>query len=431
MTNILWLLFELGINVLQGFLAAYFVCGSLKHKQNKRIISYSLCTIIIFISLTITNYFSYYEGAAIFINSVLLFLFSHIMLEGTIPQKIFVSIVPVNGMAVCSIFSTNLISFIVNQPIYEFLSKSTTLRLITVLVANIVLFLILYIIKKVTARTTLKLMAAEWLLLSFDLVLSVVAYMFLYYAIYSSQSIRANFFNALCAVAIIIINITMYVLLANFSNRYQIQLENNLLRQQAEYQAETILETKKQYDELQKVRHDFKNVLGVIDHLNSSHNNEEISEYISEYLKLQNKSIHVIHTGSSFVDAIINAKLAEANGFGVEVQISTVCDIGNENSMDLCTLLGNLFDNAIRAAKDSKRKTIKLDIRREMQTTIISMKNAIDSSILAVNPHLLSDKPDAGNHGYGTKIIKDIAAKHQGYVDFYEENGFFCCNVIL
>ena len=59
------------------------------------------------------------------------------------------------------------------------------------------------------------------------------------------------------------------------------------------------------------------------------------------------------------------------------------------------------------------------------------MKNAIDSSILAVNPHLLSDKPDAGNHGYGTKIIKDIAAKHQGYVDFYEENGFFCCNVIL
>jgi len=431
MNNTAWQCFELGINLLQGVLTSYFVCGSLKSKVPKRIIPYSICSIIIFIALTISNYFSYYEGAAIFINSVLLFAFSHILLEGTIPQKIFVSIVPVNGMAVCSIFSTNLISFLVNKPIYDFLSKNTLLRFITVIVANIVLFLILFIIKKVTSKTTLKLMSAEWLLLSFDLVLSVIAYMFLYYSIYSSESIRANFFSALCAIAIIVINITMYILLANFSRRYEIQMENRLLKQQAEYQEDAICETKKQYDELQKVRHDFNNIICVIQNLNDNHRENDIKEYIFDYFKKQTKMVRMISTGNSFIDAIINSKLSEAIEKDIEVNISTVCDISSECNIDLCNLIGNLFDNAIRACENTQQKIIMLDIRYDRKATIISMKNSIDESVLLTNPHLVSDKNDKKNHGYGTRIIKDIAEKYQGYVDYYEENGMFCCNIIL
>ena len=433
MNDFLWLLFELGINLLQGFLFAYFLFGCLELRRWKKTsaLPFLLCTVTIFLAITVCNLVVTFEGVAIFVYFLVLFLYSVIFCKGSILNKIFVAIVPVNASTVGSIFSVNLIAYLTNQSVYDYILTNPALRILAIVLSNGIFFSILFIIKKFTAKHTLKLKEAEWFLLSFNIALSVVAYMFLYYAIFSSNSLQANFFNSISAVVIIVINITMYILLTKFSNRYRIQMENNLLRQQAEYQAQTIWETKKQYDELQKVRHDFKNVLGVIDHLNSTHQSDEISEYIGEYLISQNKSIHMIHTGNSFVNAIINSKLAEANESGIEVQISTVRDIENVYSMDMCTLLGNLFDNAIRATMKSKQKTIKLDIRREVQTTIVTMKNSIDTPVLSVNPMLQSDKKYAHNHGYGTRIIRDIAAKYKGYVDFYEENGFFCCNVIL
>lgn len=59
------------------------------------------------------------------------------------------------------------------------------------------------------------------------------------------------------------------------------------------------------------------------------------------------------------------------------------------------------------------------------------MKNSIDVSVLETNSGLVSDKQNKNNHGYGTRIIKEIAEKHNGFADFYEENDYFCCNVVL
>lgn len=433
MTVSFWLIFEICVNLLQGFLLAYFVFGCLPLKRmiSAPAIPFLLCTLSIFAAITFFNSIVTFEGIAILAYALILFLFTVLFCHGSLMNKVYVAIVPINASTVGSIFSVNLIAYLTNQPIFDFITTNPLLRVLAVALSNSILFAILFIIKRFTKKHTMKLKEAEWFLLSLNLVLSVIGYMFLYYAIFNSTSIPSNFFCSVCAVMLIVINITMYILLTNFSNRYSIQMENNLLRQQSEYQAETIIETKKQYDELQKVRHDFKNILGVIEHLNSNQKHKEIADYISEYRNAQSRSIHMIHTGNSFVDAIINAKSAEASEYGIELQISTVRAIDNNYSMDLCTLLGNLFDNAIRAAKDSTRKVIKLDIRREMETTIVSMKNSIDASVLETNPTLRSDKADRGNHGYGTRIIQDIAERYHGYTDFYEENGLFCCNVIL
>lgn len=51
--------------------------------------------------------------------------------------------------------------------------------------------------------------------------------------------------------------------------------------------------------------------------------------------------------------------------------------------------------------------------------------------LLAKNPHLRTTKKNKSSHGYGTKIICDIARKYHGKYDFYEEEGFFCCSVTL
>ncbi len=54
-----------------------------------------------------------------------------------------------------------------------------------------------------------------------------------------------------------------------------------------------------------------------------------------------------------------------------------------------------------------------------------------DESVLKRNPALKTTKKEKSSHGYGTKIIQDIARKYHGKCDFCEEDGFLCCSVTL
>jgi len=92
-----------------------------------------------------------------------------------------------------------------------------------------------------------------------------------------------------------------------------------------------------------------------------------------------------------------------------------------------------MLENAVTACNLSERKDkqIYLKISSDEYKYIFNLKNTIDESVLAKNPHLRTTKKNKSSHGYGTKIICDIARKYHGKYDFYEEEGFFCCSVTL
>lgn len=432
-SNLLWVGFELFVNLFQASIITWYAFGSLKFKYSKKakVFSFLGTVIALFALITATSYLVNFEGFGTFIHALLLFVCIFFVTEGSLFNKIFVSLVPTNAIAASSTFVYPLFSYISLKTLDTSLFSEGSLRVISLALANFFYICILYIVKKITLRRYFKLKESEWFMLSLNITMSIIAYIFLYYSVYYSASPLVNFYVALCSVAVIVINITMYIVLSNFSNRYETEMENTLLRQQVEYHADAIVETKKQYDELQKVRHDFNNTVNVIRTLNTEGKGSEIEEYIKEYLKSQTVSKTMIKTGNSFVDAVINSKLSEAQQDGIKVSISTISDLKSEHNIDLCSLIGNLLDNAVRASKESSQKVIKLDIRREGESVVIAVKNTIDSSVLSKNPDLVSDKQDKKNHGYGTKIIREIAKKHSGFADFYEEDGYFCCNVML
>ncbi|MBQ4617284.1 MAG: GHKL domain-containing protein [Clostridia bacterium] len=69
-------------------------------------------------------------------------------------------------------------------------------------------------------------------------------------------------------------------------------------------------------------------------------------------------------------------------------------------------------------------------MQKNDQLTIF-VKNSIPQSVLRSNPHLKTKKRDKHYHGYGTKIIRQTVEKYHGFVDYYEEGMFFCCNIIM
>ena len=104
----------------------------------------------------------------------------------------------------------------------------------------------------------------------------------------------------------------------------------------------------------------------------------------------------------------------------------------NVDIIDICTIIGNLLDNAIEAYTDSLKDyeiMIKLDMFGGAYS--IEISNPIEKSVLTHNSRLKTSKPDAKNHSLGTKSVKRRAEKYNGNAEFTEENNRFVARVWL
>ena len=140
----------------------------------------------------------------------------------------------------------------------------------------------------------------------------------------------------------------------------------------------------------------------------------------------------LVHTGISVVDYLINSKFSSNSD--VRVKISGNAEmIASIPDIDIVGLIGNILDNALEAVvriDDDREKQIELYFLRKNNNRIILCKNTVDRPVLENNSQLLTTKKGIG-HGYGNRIIKSIAQKYGGFVEYSEQKGMFCVQVIL
>ena len=139
---------------------------------------------------------------------------------------------------------------------------------------------------------------------------------------------------------------------------------------------------------------------------------------------------NLIQSGNWIIDYLINSKLG--NLMETEVVIAgSVGDLSDIADGDLASILGNLLDNAVDGVSDAPEKRIELHFATENSSRILICKNTVKSSILAVNPHLMSTKSGGAHLGLGTRIIRETVAKYNGMTDFFEDHEMFCVQIVL
>lgn len=195
-------------------------------------------------------------------------------------------------------------------------------------------------------------------------------------------------------------------------------------------QKDTAKEIKLLHEKSRILKHDMKNhILVITSYLNSSQY-DEAKKYTSDILDNLNKMYTYIQTGNSLLNYIINTKLqiAKSSGLNVKAEIENL-SFEYIGSVDFSALLNNLLDNAIEGSLASENKELIINILRKKGYDTISIKNSINGSILKNNPKLISTKTGEG-HGYGLTQIKRIVEKYNGMLDVYEEQNYFCVNVV-
>ena len=139
--------------------------------------------------------------------------------------------------------------------------------------------------------------------------------------------------------------------------------EAEFMRKQAKIKDKHFLELKEQYIDYRRLRHDFYNHIKIIDSLNDS---QKIREYVGSIKERFDKMKQLSYCNNLTLDALLVLKQSEAQQNGIKVNFS-VCDIDSVgmSDFDLCSVVVNLLDNAIEAAKKTKEKYLDMEINRK------------------------------------------------------------------
>lgn len=427
-------LFEQSINIIQSLLCTAFLFVMLKFKKNcHKAPSYLLCSALLYIFINVSNLITAFEGIAIFAYALLFFIFSIFFFDDAYLKRLIISLIPFNASAVGSIISTNLISSLTNKDVVDLLNDGVKYRVLTVIISNVIFISILAIIVFMTRKDSIELGAQDWTVIGIVLFISILTFYFIYNIAFEITSRIGKLYITLAVLGLTMLNVAAYILLISLSRKNKLVLENTLLKQQIKFDEVNSEEIKRKYEQLHKMRHDFNNTLSMIQSLNDSGKGTQINCLISEYQQSAKRDIvQTVTTDNDYINAIVNSKISEAKSEDIEIVLSIIQHIGKVNTMAICSLLGNMFDNAIDACKKCQGdKKIILDILKRNIGLDILMKNTVHSSVLKDNPELITSKADKENHGYGTKIINEIAEHNHGIADFYESGDMFCCHVIV
>lgn len=312
-------------------------------------------------------------------------------------------------------------------PNYKWLFK-----LIFVLLIDYIFATVLYFSSKAVKKYKLIFYKKDISIILFSFCVSLIILVFLYAFLLTFDKILVNqlIIIVISIFAVLIMDTVIIKLLLRTAelNRTQKANEIKLIGQSLEQQyAKNI----KEHDEaFRRMRHDFKHHMSVIDALINNNKIDEAKKYISDYLDSVKINTYV-HTGNEYVNAILNSKITIAKKNDVNITSVVAGDICGIENVDMCNLLGNLLDNAIEGCLDTKEKSIVLKIVAEEQMIRISVSNTISKSVLENNSELITSKDDAENHGFGTKSIKNIASKYNGFADYFEENNKLFANITL
>ena len=210
-------------------------------------------------------------------------------------------------------------------------------------------------------------------------------------------------------------------------------MEGRVAKYQSALMARHCEEVQHIYATMRAWRHDYHNHIQTLKFLAANNDIVGIREYLNELdtnLSILDSSIR---TGNSMADAILNSKVSLAKAREIDVRVDAHIPVKLKISeIDLCCILGNLFDNAIDAsmALPPQNRLIRVYMDMKGSRLYISFTNFTSQKKLGKLGRVFATTKGLG-HGLGLSRIENIVEKHDGYLSFNSEDGAFTAEILL
>ncbi len=214
-------------------------------------------------------------------------------------------------------------------------------------------------------------------------------------------------------------------------------LSKKIEKQISAYQSELIethyREVENMYRQIRGWRHDYRNHIQTMKAYAAAGDLEAIRQYLDLLDDDLTTVDTVIKTGNPMTDAILNSKISLAKSRHIPVVADAHIPVKLKSSeIDLCCIIGNLFDNAIEASMKLPEDKRLIRVYMDMKNTqlYISFTNFTAGKKMAKQGGLFRSTKGEG-HGLGLVRIDAIVERLDGYLSRNSEDGAFTTEILL
>lgn len=234
---------------------------------------------------------------------------------------------------------------------------------------------------------------------------------------------------SLMFVLLLLLCVIFYYIVSALSQKAEAEDRNRIFAMQ-----------EKQYDDLQryldadaKARHDFRQTIYTLKELSSEQDLAAIDAYLGRYIEALPQKETADYCRDHALNALLNhyARRAEQNGIRTDIK-TDLPETLYIDSVDLCSIIGNILDNAIAACCEvpEEKRFIRLVVSEEQGSELyIAASNSFGGRLRQKKGRYLSTHK--GGNGIGLISIAATAERCGGTADYSHSDGVFYSNVML
>lgn len=234
-----------------------------------------------------------------------------------------------------------------------------------------------------------------------------------------------TWFDTAVVAALFVYSWIMLVLAFNQSDKEHIQKELTEMTYQTRLEQQHYRHIEEKREEVAKLRHDYNNLLSSSLGLLREGRHNEAEELLASLLTRVQSTKEIAYCPIPVVNAILSEKQQECEREGIALSVDLPLPPSVKIAqIDLCSVFGNILDNAIRACSalpSDTPRTILLTAAMQGDYLIIRCDNPTSAE---------ASQPREGG-GYGLKILSEIASRYSGELKTVNENGTFSVRIVL
>lgn len=181
--------------------------------------------------------------------------------------------------------------------------------------------------------------------------------------------------------------------------------------------------------------HDISHYLKTIGGLARENKNSNIISILQDLnIQLENSALS-IYCNNPVVNSILSEKMsiAERKGIHLDIYVEPGMGLSAISDADMVTILGNLLDNALRAAENADEKSITVRIYSDNEGFfhIIKISNSFNGNVVYTEQGFQTTKEEKGLHGIGIKSVERTVEKYGGHLECMVEETCFTAIIML
>ena len=308
-----------------------------------------------------------------------------------------------------------------------------------IILSRLILFAILIVISRISSKkrnnVTADMSNKEWIQFLIFPIFTICAVMLMVNSVMKSYHSDIVPVYYIIAIGLIVLNLVVFHLISEILEHSRKMKEAQILRQQAIGQVGLYNSMRENYNIQRQRTHEYKNQIVCMDMLMKKKDYSKLEDYIGNISDGLDAQLDMVDTNNDVVNAILNAKYYEAikNDVLFVLKINDLSDI-KVSDEDIVTILSNLLDNAIEAAKqcDVGKRTVKIKLLSEDDVLTIAVSNTYKTEpMLTEDGYIRTTKNNKEEHGWGIRNIVATLEKYDAEYIIDYKNGEFVFSIMM